>query len=145
MLNLNCACASVRRTARLVTQLYSCEMGSGVEPAQYSLLTILNHLPGTKQASLGRALGMDKTTLSRNLRLMQKSAWIEPFLADDHRERGYRLTRAGKRALTAAKPGWERAQRQLRAALKPGEWDTMFKFFSQVAAAADGLRRHPMG
>lgn len=144
MLDLNCACASIRRTARLVTQLYSREMGSGVEPAQYSLLAILNHLPGTTQASLGRALGIDKTTLSRNLRLMQKSDWIEPFLTDDHRERGYRLTVAGKRVLTAAKPGWERAQKKLRAALKPGEWETMFKVFNQVATAAGELRRHPV-
>ena len=143
LLDLNCACASVRRAARLVTQLYSHEMGS-VEPAQFSLLSVLSHLPGTTQASLGRALGLDKTTMSRNLRLMQKNDWIEPVLTDDHRERGYRLTPEGKRILAATRPGWARAQNKLRAVLKRGEWEAMFRVFNQVAAAALAARQDPI-
>jgi DNA-binding MarR family transcriptional regulator len=141
MLDLNCACASIRRTARVVTQLYSQEMGGVVEPAQYTLLNVLSRLPGTTQVSLGRALGMDKTTMSRNLRVMEKNSWVEPSITDDHRERGYRLTAIGKKVLTAAKPGWERAQRKLRAAIKPGEWDEMLKLFSSVAEAAAEANR----
>ena len=140
LLDLNCACACVRRAARLVTQLYSREMG-GLEPAQFSLLSVLSHLPGTTQASLGRALGLDKTTMSRNLRLMQENRWIAPVLTDDHRERGYRLMPAGKRILAATRPGWERAQNRLRAALKRGEWQAMFRVFNQVAAAALDARQ----
>ena len=59
MLEFNCACAGVRRTARLVTQLYSQEMGNIVDPPQFTLLTILSHRPGATQVSLGRDLGMD--------------------------------------------------------------------------------------
>jgi DNA-binding MarR family transcriptional regulator len=136
MIDLVCACATVRRTARLVTQLYSREIANGLEPAQFSLLTMLSRKPGTTQASIGRALGMDKTTASRSLLLMRKNAWIEPFLTDDHRERGYRLTPAGKKLLAAAKPGWQRAQRKLRANLKPDEWDAILEVLNQVAEAA---------
>jgi len=134
--DLECACANVRRTARLVTQLYSHEMGGNVEPAQFSLLTVLSRKPGASQAPLGRALGLDKTTLSRNLRLMEKNGWIVPVLTDDHRERGYQLTAAGQKILAEAKPGWSRAQAKLRAALKPGEWESLLEVFGRVAEAA---------
>ncbi|MCU1238609.1 MAG: transcriptional regulator, MarR family [Candidatus Solibacter sp.] len=136
LVDLNCACAGIRRTARLVTQLYSHEMDSTVEPAQFSLLTVLNHRPGATQSAIGRALGLDKTTTSRNLRLIQQYGWIEPAPTDDHRERGYRLSPSGRRLLAAAKPGWQRAQRKLRAALKPGEWEAMFDVINRVAAAS---------
>jgi DNA-binding MarR family transcriptional regulator len=145
LLDLNCACANIRRAARLVTQLYSREMGSNLEPAQFSLLSALDYRPGASQAPLGHALGLDKTTLSRNLGLMRKNRWIEPALADDHRERGYRLTPAGKKILAAAKPGWTHAQAKLRAALKPGEWETMMKISGRVAEAALAARQDLVG
>ena len=135
--DLGCACASVRRAARLVTQLYSHEMGSHLEPAQFSLLSALSQQAGASQARLGRALGLDKTTLSRNLRVLEKNGWIEPMVTgDDHRERGYRLSAAGRKVFDATKPGWKRAQAKLRAALKPGEFETMLRAFGRVAEVA---------
>jgi DNA-binding MarR family transcriptional regulator len=139
-IDLNCACASIRRAARLVSQLYNHEIGNGVETSQYSLLTALSRRPGATQAPIGRALGLDKTTVSRNMRVLLKNGWVEPApspgLNEDRRERGYRLTPLGKQVLADAKPGWERAQRKLRAAIKPEEWDAVLKVFNQVAAAA---------
>lgn len=119
-----------------MTQLYSREMGHALEPSQFSMLSVLSRRPGATQASLGRALGMDKTTMSRNLRVMQKNAWIEPVLSDDLRERGFRLTAAGKKLLSGATPGWQRAQNKLRAALGGGDWDVMLQVFDRVATAA---------
>jgi DNA-binding MarR family transcriptional regulator len=140
LLDLNCACASIRRTARLVTQLYSHEMGGNLEPAQFTLLSVLSRRPGATQSWLGRALGMDKTTVSRNLRLMRKNDWIEPDLTNDRRERGYRLTATGKKVLAAAEPGWKRAQSKLRAAFKPGEWESMLRVLRRVDGAALATR-----
>jgi hypothetical protein len=51
--DLGCACANLRRAARLVTQLYSHEIGPEVEPAQFSLLLALHRIPGASQAPLG--------------------------------------------------------------------------------------------
>lgn len=135
--DLDCACASVRRAARLVTQLYGREMGK-VEPSQFMLLSVLKHRAGCGQAPLGRALGFDKTTLSRNLSLMRRNGWIELAKSDDKRERGYRLTSSGEEVLATAKPGWKRAQEKLRAAMTSAEWETMWKVFAVVARAAQG-------
>ena len=139
--DLGCACAGIRRAARLVTQLYSHEMGAKVEPTQFSLLSALSQHPGASQAPLGRALGLDKTTLSRNLRVLQKNGWIEPALTEDQRERGYRLKPAGNKILDAARPGWTRAQAKLRAAMQPGEWETLLNVFDRVADAAVAARQ----
>jgi len=134
--DLDCACATIRRTARLVTQMYSRQMGSNLEPTQFALLTALSRRPGASQSGLGRALGLDKTTMSRNLRLMAKHGWIEVALTCDRRERGYLLTKPGNKALAAAKPGWERAQSRMRAGLKTGEWEEILKVFGRVAEVA---------
>jgi len=133
---IECACANARRAARLVTQLYSHEMGGNIEPTQFAVLTALKHGPGCRQTMLGEMLGIDKTSLSRNLRLMAKNGWIELSESSDGRERGYRLTAAGSKLLAATRPGWKRAQRKLREAITPAEWDTMHKVFDRVALAS---------
>ena len=138
--DLNCACAGIRRAARLVTQLYSREMGGHIEPGQFALLSALRQRPGLSQASLGQALGLDKTTMSRNLRLMGKNGWIEAAASADRRQRGYRLTTSGERILSETMPGWLRAQAKLRAALEPGEWEESLKAFDKTAEAALAAR-----
>jgi DNA-binding MarR family transcriptional regulator len=140
LIDLACACASARRAARLVTQLYAQEMGPLIEPTQFALLFALDQYSGRPQSLLGRALGLDKTTLSRNLRLLQRNGWIEAADADDERERGYRLTATGKETLASAKPGWKRAQDKLRAAMKADDWKNMMSTFGLVARAAQEAR-----
>ena len=133
---LACACATVRRAARLVTLLYARELAPRIEPAQYALLTALEHIPGCTQTTLGRVLGLDKTTLSRNLLVLKKTGWIEPGVTDDLRERGYRLTQLGEAELAASRPAWKRAQRKLRAAMKQGEWESTFAMLASLTEAA---------
>jgi DNA-binding MarR family transcriptional regulator len=129
VIELACACANARRASRLVTQLYSQELGDGIEPGQFALLTAIAQFPGCTQAPLGRALGFDKTTLSRNLKLMARNGWVEAAA-------GLHLTAAGQTLLTEAKPAWQRAQQKLEAELPAGEWDRMMKSFEMVASAA---------
>jgi DNA-binding MarR family transcriptional regulator len=142
---LPCACASLRRASRIVTQLYSSEMGGEIEPGQFSLLTALKEHPEASQTPLVRALGLDKTTMSRNLRVMQKNGWIEPgkhrAAAGDRREKSYHLTPAGEAILAATHPAWVRAQKKLAAVLSPAEWDMMLKLSHLVAEAAVTLRK----
>ncbi len=134
--DLVCACGSIRRAARLVTQFYSREMGGQIEPTQFTLLMAMSQHPGLNQTQLGSALGLDKTTMSRNLRVMNKQGWIRSTRTEDGRETGYTLTPAGSKKLAAAKPAWSRAQAKLQSSLKPLDWQNMLKTINQVSAAA---------
>ena len=126
---IECACATVRRAARLLTQLYDEELRESVQASQFALLSALEKRPGCNQAILSRALAFDKTTLSRNLSLMQKKGWIRVAAAEDRRERGFCLTAAGKKLL-------ERAQNRLRSAMTSQQWDSMWQVLRYVTDAA---------
>lgn len=131
-----CACAAVRHASRLITQIYEEELREHLAMPQFGLLSILHALPGCNQVTLARRLDLDKTTLSRNLKLLKKNGWIEHIESDDRRERGYRLTTTGAKLLTAAKPGWKRAQNRLRAAMTARQWDSMWQTFGHITEAA---------
>ena len=134
--DIECACASVRRAARLVTQIYDEEFREHLEASQFALLSALERQSDCNQSMLARALGMDKTTLSRNLSLLATKGWIERQTATDQRERGFRLTPAGRGLLKAARPAWRRAQARLRSAMTGEQWDQMRKAFRNLTNAA---------
>jgi DNA-binding MarR family transcriptional regulator len=131
--DLACACATVRRAARLVTQYYTQALGGEIEPTQFTLLMAMSQHPGLNQSALGSALGLDKTTMSRNLRVMHKHGWIETTRTADRRESGYKLTKTGHKKLNAAKPAWSRAQAKLASKI---DWQKTLRTLNQVAAAA---------
>jgi DNA-binding MarR family transcriptional regulator len=140
--DLMCACGAARRAARALTQLYDSQLrSSGVEVSQLGLLSILDSRPGSSQAAVGRMFGMDKTTLSRNFKLLKRKGWVEPATGKDERERGFRLTPAGRERLRAARPLWKKAQEQLRSAMSAGEWETMWKVLRVTTQAAYKARQ----
>jgi DNA-binding MarR family transcriptional regulator len=132
----DCACATVRRAARLVTQLYDGELRPHLQASQYALLSALERRPGCNQSTLAAAAAFDKTTLSRNLGLMARNGWIERSAAVDPRERGFRLSPAGRRLLRAARPGWSRAQKRFQSAMNGEEWVSMWRTLDVLTNAA---------
>jgi DNA-binding MarR family transcriptional regulator len=123
--HFDCACATVRRAARLVTQLYDEELRPHIEVPQFALLSMLEQQPGCTQSTLAKGTGSEKTTISRNLALMRKRGWIEDAPSDDPRDRRMRITTAGQSVLRAARPGWSRAQKRLASAMMPEEWQKL--------------------
>lgn len=122
-LDLRCACASTRRAARALTQLYDGFLGEhGIEAAQFALLSTIQGLGPTSQVAVGRALGLDKTTLSRNVRVLARAGWVEASESATGRERGLAVTAEGRRVLTAAGPAWHAAQTALRTSIDAERW-----------------------
>jgi DNA-binding MarR family transcriptional regulator len=137
---IGCACASARQVARLLTQLYDARLRrAGLEAPQFALLMALREHGPCSQADLGRRHGLDKTTVSRNLRGLQRRGWIARA-AGRTSQRGFELTASGRRQLAAALPAWTAAQAQLRSAMTAKEWDAMFRAFRSVTRAAADLR-----
>jgi len=138
--NLPCACATTRHAARALTQLYDSRLrGCGIEAPQFSLLMMLDQIGPANPIDIGRRISMDKTTVSRNLRLLERYGWIESTIGTDRRVRQFALTAAGRERLAAALPAWNKVQAQLRAAVAPEAWDMMFRVSRLVAQAAHDL------
>jgi len=137
-----CACAGVRRASRAVTQLYDSWLRRyGIEGPQFSLLAMLDRVGETNQTAIGRRFDLDKTTLSRNLRLLVKKGWIAVGPGPDARERRVTLTPGGRRRLAEARPAWRQAQEQLKSSMTADEWNAMLKVFTAVTRAARSARR----
>jgi DNA-binding MarR family transcriptional regulator len=142
LMELACACASARQAARAITQLYDRWLdGTGLEAAQFALLMAVNGHGDASQAAIGRRYGLDKTTISRNLKWLERRGLIVVTSADDGRERRFVLTAEGRKRLAGARPRWKKAQDHLRSGMTNQQWDTMFDAFRAVSRAARTAHR----
>jgi DNA-binding MarR family transcriptional regulator len=138
---LGCACATTRRAARAVTQMYDAWLRpNGIESPQFSMLAMLSGLGECSQADLVERFGSDKTTISRNVTLLARHKWVRCSTGRDARERRVRLTSEGRKRLAAAVPAWRAAQEQLRASMSPREWQRVLESLRILTRSALGSR-----
>lgn len=129
-----CVCGNLRMAARLVTSFYDAALRPcGIEANQMAMLWIAfsnGALPGSE---LARQAGMDQSTASRNLAVLQARRLVRTVPSpDDRRQRLVVLTRAGRATLLRAYPRWKAAQRQLAEGAAP---------LGDVVALGRALRR----
>jgi DNA-binding MarR family transcriptional regulator len=109
-----CECLRARKAARSLSNLYDQLLKpSGLEISQLSVLAAVAHFgeQGAQISALADALGIDRTTLTRNLGPLESAGLIRVARSpSDARARVVLLTRAGERAIEAAFPLWEQAQ-----------------------------------
>lgn len=114
MLPTQCLCTKLRRATRNVTRLYDDALaGVGVNVAQYSLLKNLVRLDQPSITSLAEALGLDRSTLGRNLKVLEARELVHLEGGEDQRNRLVSLTPAGRACLDEALQAWEQVQVQL--------------------------------
>jgi len=78
---------------------------------QYALLSDINTHPGRSIGELAEAMGMDQTTVTRNVELLAKSGYIViNHDTGDLRKRNLSLTDSGKIKLSQVEPLWKKAQ-----------------------------------
>lgn len=121
-----CACFQLRKASRAITKIYDRVLQpAGLRPNQFTILTAL-FLSGPKTITeLAEILVMDRTTLTRNNRLLKRNGLITVLSDKDRRRRTLTLTPKGKRALEKALPYWEQAQSHVVNELGQKRWDTM--------------------
>jgi DNA-binding MarR family transcriptional regulator len=111
----DCLCLHSRRTTRLLTQFYDDALRpTGLRITQFLLLAAIDQAQPVAHQPLADILGMDRTTLTRNLALLDRDglAVIARSKADK-RENHIRLTPSGRRAVQRAMPYWQEAQQQI--------------------------------
>ena len=113
---LSCTCFAVRKAARAVTQHYDRSLRrSGLRATQFNILVVLAKAGPLPMIGLAEFLGMDRTSLTRNLQPPVRRKWIRIAPGDeDRRVRMVSITDAGVAALTKALPAWRAAQASAR-------------------------------
>jgi DNA-binding MarR family transcriptional regulator len=109
-----CTNAKLRQVSRLMTQHYEQYMlECGVRVTQYSLLSTIQYFGASSPSDLARAMHMDNSTLTRNLRPLVDAGWVSLGPGDDLRSRKVELTSAGAALHQEARLLWRRAQEAL--------------------------------
>ena len=132
-----CACATARHVARTLTQLYDDALkDAGLEAPQFALLMTIDAIGPCNQSALGERYALDKTTVSRNVKWLERQGWVRSAIGKSRRDRELTLTAAGKKRLAVARPQWRKAQDHLRSEMSEAEWNAMFRAFRKVVTAA---------
>lgn len=114
MLPTQCLCTKLRRAARSVSRFYDEALAdTGLKVAQFSLLRHLRRLDRPSISELAEAMGLDRSTLGRNLRVLEGDGLLRLTGGEDQRNRLVELTPAGLDAVERGTPAWEDAQRRL--------------------------------
>jgi DNA-binding MarR family transcriptional regulator len=132
-----CACFNLRRAARAITQLYDHALApAGLRATQFTVLVALARTGAIPFSRLAAALGMDRTTLTRNLGPIQRHGLVAIRPGPDRRVRLVEMTAAGHKALDDAIPLWSGAQRQIVEGAGPGRWEAVRREVQRIAALA---------
>lgn len=128
----SCACFLAKRTARLLTQHYERYLRpSGLRATQFTLLVALTRLRDAATFNrLVDLLGVERTTLTRNLQNLAEKGYIQLKVGSDRRTRLIDITPEGKAALQTALPFWRKAQSKVVEHLSPD----MLKAFADTAS-----------
>ena len=109
-----CTNFKLRQLLRRVSLVYDHAMAEcGLKITQYSLLSHVEKLGPITQTDLAKAMGMDSSTLSRNLRPLESAGWVAVHAGDDARSHALSLTASGRKKRTQAQTLWKQAQLQL--------------------------------
>ena len=134
MLPTQCLCTNLRRASRGISRHYDGALdGFGINVAQFSLMSNLKRLDQPSISSLAEAMGLDRSTLGRNLRVLEGEGLVQLVEGDDLRNRLVKLTEDGEARLAAAVPAWEAAQQKLIDQLGAEKRETLLALLDELA------------
>ncbi len=106
-----CVCSAARRRSRELSRFYQQAMrGSGLRGAQFTLLATVIQTGPIPTTRLANILGLDRTTLTRNLGPLIRDGHVTIEDSADKRVHKVAITAKGAEAARAAYPFWRKAQ-----------------------------------
>lgn len=119
MVRDTCLCLHTQRAARALARRFDIALKPvGITSGQFSLLMALNRPKPANLASVAALLGMDRTTVTANLKPLDRQHLVRTAAdPDDGRFRLLHLTQAGRRTLANAVPIWRRVHAEIERAL----------------------------
>ena len=130
----SCACFNLRRAARLVTQKFDRAFrDSDITANQFSILMASYNQESILLTKMAKTLGMERTTLSRNLSLLEGRKMVSIAMGADKRERRIAITNKGISLLERTLPLWQRAQNEVVESVGQEEWEELLTGLHKVA------------
>jgi DNA-binding MarR family transcriptional regulator len=114
----DCTCNNLRKATRAVTQYYDEVLRpSGIRATQFSLLSAVKQFGTVSIGVLADESVMDRTTLTRNLKLLEDEGLIVIAPGEDARVREVSLTPLAHERLATATRYWRKAQAHMASAM----------------------------
>lgn len=125
---VQCLCLASRRAARAITRRFDTALRPhGIKATQFTLLAALALKGPQPIGALAEFIGVDRTTLTRNLAVAEGQSLLRIGSGEDGRARIASITARGRQTLRRAFSTWSTTQHELTNAVG--------------VAAADSLRR----
>ena len=130
-----CVCLNLQRAARAVARRYDRALQCvGLTSGQFSILAGLLRDDAIALGDLSAALGLDRTTLNRNLRPLEDEGLVESVAdSQDQRVRALRLTARGRARMDLALPKWRAAQNESDELIGKAAWPAFKRTLNSLA------------
>ena len=135
-IGLNCVCFNLRKASRVVSQLYDEALKpAGLKATQFPILLVAYVLPEPNMTSMSKMLAMDRTTLTRNLKVLEREGLLKIRPGKDQRKKVIHLTDGARASLKKGIPLWEEAQAKIMGHLDSINWDGLMKDLRRISAS----------
>jgi DNA-binding MarR family transcriptional regulator len=129
-----CACFNLRRAARLVTQRFDQAFRDlDLRATQLSVLVGVYTVPDITVSKLAEAMGMERTSLTRNLKVLERKGLVLGKEGEDKRERRISITPDGLLVLKKAFHPWQSVQTEVENTLGCEKWEALLSGLHDVA------------
>jgi len=116
----DCYCTQFRRASNALTRVYDAALRPvGLRITQFSLLRSLARLGQATSTEVAAELSLDRTTISRNVKLLVEAGWVDVVDTQDKRERLLSLNKSGQKMIADALPYFRKAQALVEAEAEP--------------------------
>jgi DNA-binding MarR family transcriptional regulator len=132
----NCVCFNLRWVTRAVTQFFDAELRRhGLRPTQTPILAALTAKSAWSMEELSDWLGVERTTLVRNLRPLERNGLLEITGAGRGGRVSVSISAKGRKELEKATPAWRAAQQAVIKTLGRERWSAILSDLDRAALA----------
>ena len=136
----SCTCGELRKAARAVTLLYdNAYKSSGLLSTQLVVLDAICNNDSIRISDLAKQQGLDRTTLTRNLSVLERQGFIKISSGRDHRTRIVTVTQKGRSAVAKALPLWNEVQGKVKQQMGENSWRELMQNLGHFVTVADQL------
>lgn len=129
-----CVLTNARKAARSVSRFYD-QMArkTGFTSGQFSVLITVREHDGLTTAELAERLSMERTTLVRNVALLEKKGFLISKPAEDSRGKAFSVTGQGNKLIENALPLWREAQGRVKDLLGEEDFLTAIRLLKRLS------------